>query len=109
MDPDAPAPARPRWFALDSPALQARLAWGPALVQWLEERHPARMLLVSGCTLESLSARTPRAAEHRRVLETLGLETGAIAQLVQGESVGVSAVLRSPRGMVLLPEAGCME
>jgi hypothetical protein len=28
-------PARPRWFALDEPAMQSRLASGPALVTWV--------------------------------------------------------------------------
>ena len=32
IDPDAPAPGRPRWFELDTPAMQARLAKGPALI-----------------------------------------------------------------------------
>lgn len=36
IDPEAPAPARPRWFELDTPAMQARLARGPALVHWME-------------------------------------------------------------------------
>src|SRR5262252_2609059 len=34
IDPDAPAPARPRWFSLDAPEMQARLAEGPELVTW---------------------------------------------------------------------------
>lgn len=36
IDPDAPAPGRPRWFELDAPAMQSRLAHGPALVHWVE-------------------------------------------------------------------------
>lgn len=32
IDPHAPAPARPRWFELDTPAMQARLASSPALI-----------------------------------------------------------------------------
>jgi hypothetical protein len=32
IDPDAPPPARPRWFGLDDPALQARLAEAPRLI-----------------------------------------------------------------------------
>ncbi len=32
IDPDVPAPARPRWFGLDDPALQASLAAGPRLI-----------------------------------------------------------------------------
>ncbi len=35
VDPRAPPPARPRWFALDSPAMRARLESGPALVHWV--------------------------------------------------------------------------
>jgi hypothetical protein len=36
VDPEAAAPARPRWFELDTPAMKARLASGPALVHWAE-------------------------------------------------------------------------
>ena len=35
IDPEAPPPARPRWFALDTPAMRARLARGPALIHWV--------------------------------------------------------------------------
>lgn len=35
IDPDAPAPGRPRWFELDTPAMRDRLAVGPALVHWV--------------------------------------------------------------------------
>ena len=35
IDPDAPAPLQPRWFDLDQPSMQARLADGPALVHWV--------------------------------------------------------------------------
>jgi hypothetical protein len=34
-DPQAAGPARPRWFDMDSPAMGARLAEGPALVTWV--------------------------------------------------------------------------
>ena len=36
IDPEAPPPGRPRWFELDTPALQARIARAPALVHWIE-------------------------------------------------------------------------
>lgn len=36
IDPEAPAPARARWFALDDPAMRARLAKGPAFIHWVE-------------------------------------------------------------------------
>ena len=35
LDPDAPAPARARWFDLDSPALRAEVAIAPRLVHWV--------------------------------------------------------------------------
>lgn len=35
IDPGAPAPGRRRWFDLDDPALQARLAAGPRLIHWV--------------------------------------------------------------------------
>ena len=35
IDPRGQAPARPRWFSLDEPAMQARLAGSPALITWV--------------------------------------------------------------------------
>jgi hypothetical protein len=35
IDPDGAPPARPRWFALDEPTMQTRLASGPALITWV--------------------------------------------------------------------------
>jgi hypothetical protein len=35
IDPQGIAPGRPRWFELDEPAMQARLATGPRLVHWV--------------------------------------------------------------------------
>jgi len=35
IDPEAPPPARPRWFSLDSRELQARLAESPLLLTWV--------------------------------------------------------------------------
>jgi hypothetical protein len=34
-DPAQPAPGSPRWFGLDTPSVQARIAHGPALVAWV--------------------------------------------------------------------------
>jgi hypothetical protein len=34
VDPEAAAPARPRWFDLDEPRMRAKLAEGPALIHW---------------------------------------------------------------------------
>jgi hypothetical protein len=35
VDPDAPAPARPRWFDLDNADVQARAALSPFLLTWV--------------------------------------------------------------------------
>ena len=35
INPDGAPPARPRWFALDEPAMRSRLESGPALVTWV--------------------------------------------------------------------------
>jgi hypothetical protein len=35
VDPDAPAPARPRWFDLDNAEIQARAAQAPFLLTWV--------------------------------------------------------------------------
>ncbi|GAA4926003.1 VOC family protein [Actinomycetospora succinea] len=35
VDPEAPAPGRPRWFGLDTADLRGRLAEGPRLVHWV--------------------------------------------------------------------------
>jgi hypothetical protein len=35
VDPDAPPPARPRWFGLDSDAVRSRFADGPRLLHWV--------------------------------------------------------------------------
>ena len=37
IDPEGPVPGRPRWFELDEPAMQARLATGPCLVHWVAQ------------------------------------------------------------------------
>ena len=47
VNPDAPAPLRPRWFGLDTPAVQERLERGPALIHWVA-RTPKPPLPVQG-------------------------------------------------------------
>lgn len=158
IDPEAPPPQRPRWFALDAPAMQRRLAAGPALVHWVArtddidaavrlspslvgdvlalsrgdyrwrisvpadgslpaggafptliqwegERHPASDLPESGCRLDHLAIRHPRAEELEAALLALGLAGSAPVGLVPGKATGLSGALRSPRGVVLLPES----
>jgi hypothetical protein len=39
VDPDAPPPARPRWFGLDEPEVRERLAAAPQLLHWVACTH----------------------------------------------------------------------
>ena len=39
IDPDAPPPARLRWFDLDAPVLREALARGPQLIHWVARGH----------------------------------------------------------------------
>jgi Glyoxalase-like domain len=48
VDPAAPAPARPRWFQLDDPALQSELRVAPRLLTWVvRTRHMDETLRTS--------------------------------------------------------------
>ncbi|GHF98172.1 glyoxalase [Deinococcus piscis] len=53
IDPAAPAPTGPRWFELDMPAMQARLAERPRLIHWVAavptlSGHPLALPLERG-------------------------------------------------------------
>jgi hypothetical protein len=58
IDPEAPAPARPRWFGMDEPGLQALVAVEPQLVAWV--------------------GRSPQVDMHRWGFITVGLQAGPI-------------------------------
>lgn len=158
IDPKAPPPGRPRWFALDSPAMAERLARGPALVHWVArtddldgaraahprevgeilamargdfrwrigvaadgalpaggafptliqwdgDAHPASAAPDSGCRLEALNVRCPEAQAVRARLATLGLDPQGPVHFAASDAVGLSAFLRTPGGIVILPEA----
>jgi Glyoxalase-like domain len=157
IDPEAPVPGRPRWFALDEAAMQARLAkapglahwvvrtddigrdrlvrgerageildlergdyrWRigipadgslpeggafPTLIQWQGQRHPAAALPDAGCRLEWLAIRSPHAEAIEAGLDALGMRKGDWLRFARDKGTGLSAVLRGPLGMVILPE-----
>ncbi len=60
IDPDAPAPGRPRWFDLDQPAMRTTLERSPALIHWAER-------------IDDLDAAL---REYPEAVEVLGLERG---------------------------------
>jgi len=47
IDPEAAAPGRRRWFDLDDPSLQARLAAGPRLVHWVARCADVRAVVAA--------------------------------------------------------------
>ena len=53
IDPAGQVPTRPRWFALDEPDMQARLAASPALITWV----------IRSASLASACARVPELGE----------------------------------------------
>jgi hypothetical protein len=83
IDPDAPPPGRPRWFGLDDPALQARVAVVPRLIH--------------------VVARTTALEAQRRALVDAGLQPG----------VAVRASRETPQGRleweILVRDDGALE
>lgn len=57
IDPLATAPQRPRWFALDTPRMQARLAERPRLIHWVA--RSTNIIAESARSLEPLGKVTP--------------------------------------------------
>lgn len=76
----------------------------PTFIQWHGDRHPAAALPDAGCRLEWLAVRSPRAESIEAGLEALGLERGPWLRFASDAGTGLSAVLRGPLGMVILPE-----
>ena len=156
IDPDGKAPGRPRWFDLDAPEMQARLARSPALIHWVARTddithaieatasgrcdvlslsrggfrwrigvppsgalaqdgiaptmiqwdgggHPSEFLPDAGCRLEALVLRHPGAPATLRALSLAGLDPDDPIE-AHGEAGGVTARIRTPRGIVTLGE-----
>ena len=159
IDPEAPPPARPRWFALDAPAMRRAWTRGPALVHWVARtddidaaRRPLRELVgevlalsrgdyrwrigvpadgslpaggafpdadpvgrrapsgdrPAGIGLPPRPSRAPPppgAATSRPRCARWAWPKARRWAWCRARRSGLSAVLRSPRGMVLLPES----
>ena len=63
IDPEAPPPGRARWFDLDQPALQERLARGPGLIHWVA-RVPSLEATLAQWRSEGVDGGQPVAASR---------------------------------------------
>jgi len=74
----------------------------PTFIAWEGGRHPADDLPDSGCELERLELRHPRAAHLLAVLRGLGLGAGEGVTAAEGEPAGLGARIRVARGEATL-------
>ncbi len=92
IDPGAPAPARPRWFELDTTAMRERLAAGPALVHWVVR-------------VESLAGEAD-VVELRRGSNEWALTVPADGRMPLGGLAPSRIRWRTPPPSTLLPDRG---
>jgi len=103
IDPEGATPARPRWFSLDDPVMQARIKRTPTLVTWIARTtdidkaagHPP----YDGMEVKDASRGDLR---WRMTFENNGalLYEGALPLLIQWQSESTA-----PR---MLPDSGCV-
>ena len=72
----------------------------PLLIQWLGEPHPAAAMPDSGCALEALEGRHPRAGALAGLLEAIGLQDGMTVH--PGPVPRLAAHIQTPRGLRVL-------
>lgn len=106
IDPDGETPARPRWFSLDEPEMQARLAAAPALITWVV-RTPS---LAGACArVPDLGEVMPMTRNAYRwkisVPESGALAWGGVLPAAIQWEAGDDGVVRHPCDV--LPDSGC--
>jgi hypothetical protein len=72
----------------------------PTLIQWSDARHPADMLVDSGCRLVAIAGEHPEPALVRAGLATLGLSD--TLKVTYGKSPRIAAMIRTARGVATL-------
>ena len=106
IDPAGQAPTRPRWFSLDEPDMQARLAAAPALITWVV-RTPS---LASACArVPDLGEVMPMTRNAFRwkisVPDSGSLAWGGVLPTAIQWEAGDDGVVHHPCDA--LPESGC--
>lgn len=102
VEPGARAPATPRWFGLDSPALQAALAARPRLVTWVARTPDIAATAARGSAdLGHIRPMSRGALRWRITLTDDGSVPagGLVPPLIQWDS--------APHPASSLPDAGC--
>lgn len=92
VDPEAPAPDRPRWFELDTVAMRERLARGPALVHWV-----VRVTSLAG---------EPDVMELRRGVNEWALTVAPDGRMPLGGLAPSRILWRTPPPSTTLPDKG---
>ena len=102
IDPAAPPPARPRWFQLDDPALQAELQSAPRLLTWVVRTADiASVFLASRAPLGAIEPMTRGELRWLITFPNDGalVDHGAIPSVIQWPA--------GPHPASRMPDLGC--
>lgn len=104
IDPQAPAPARPRWYGLDDPFVRAQLERSPQLLTWvLNCDHLAGTLASSPYRFGDITQVTRGHLEWLFAIPDDGrlLASGLVPAIMQWKTAGHPARNMAERGCVL--------
>jgi hypothetical protein len=105
-DPAGQAPARPRWFSLDEPDMQARLAAAPALITWVVRTASLAAACARVPDLGQILPMTRNAYRWKiTVPENGSLAWGGVLPTAIQWEAGDDGVVHHPCDV--LPESGC--
>jgi hypothetical protein len=104
INPTAAAPARPRWFGLDDPFVQAQLQQGPRLLTWVVNTRD--LAAVHAQSMVPLGAITPQMRGELEWLITIPIDghlpgAGLIPTVIQWQVEGHPARNMAERGCSL--------
>ena len=101
IDPEAPAPGRPRWFDLDAPAMRERLAAGPALVTWAVRTDDIE------ATVPALAGGKPEILPMSRGAYRWRIGVPQSGALAQAGTSPTAIQWETDHPTLVLPDAGC--
>ena len=101
VDPEAPAPGRPRWFDMDAPAMRERLEKGPALVTWAARSDDIE------ATVAALSGGKPEILPMARGAYRWRIGVPPSGALAQAGTSPTAIQWEADHPTGALPDAGC--